>query len=88
MLGSKANILVKVYAVNLREGQFTLIAPFNQLLICTHGSGARCQTQHTVGLILNLRRNDFSGLTAHTFIIFCLINFHDIAPLIRHSPCP
>lgn len=61
--------------------QISLVVPLHQLLISANGGAAGSQTQHTVGLHDDLRRNDVCCLAGHIGVVLCTNDLHDKRPL-------
>ena len=66
----QAHVLVQVHGSDLGEVQIAGFVLGDQFLVSTHGAAAGCQTQHAVGLQINLGSDNIGGLAAHVVIIF------------------
>ena len=76
MVGGQPEVLVQVDGAGLREGQVALLIPLHKLLIEPYGGTAGGQTQHAVGLVDHLRRDNVGRPAAHGLVVFGLINAH------------
>ena len=80
----QAAVLVQIDGGDLRKIQIPLVVALHQLLVGANGGAAGSQTQHTVRLHDDLRRNDVCGLAGHISIVLCTNDLHDKRPLILH----
>ena len=69
MLLGKTHILVQIHGLHPGEVQIAGLILGDQLLVGAHRAGAGGQTQHAVGLQINLGGDDIGGFPAHVGVI-------------------
>ena len=79
----QADIFIQIYRFDFGEIEVSLFVPVDELMVHTDGAGAGSKSDDAVRFQDHLCREDVCRFSAHGFVVFRDIDFHNTRSLIN-----